>query len=64
MLGTGNWICKMNEKSRQIDTNRPVQIVGPYFKLNGKGLHMDLKTETLTLLSDVTATIDTERLNP
>ena len=50
----------INEKSRQLTTDRPVVISGPFFSINGQGLLVDLEKETLKILANVTAIIDEE----
>lgn len=54
----------INEKLGQIRTERPVKISGPSFSIEGLGMFMDLKKETLKILSDVTSTLKTEHFTP
>ena len=41
-------------KSGQLESEEPVKIIGPYFSLKGQGLNIDLKSETITIKSNVT----------
>ena len=52
----------INEKSGQVQTERPVKISGPFFSIEGLGLFIDLEKETLKILSDVTSTLKPEHL--
>ncbi len=48
----------INEKSRQLSTDKPVKIFGPYFSVHGRGLFVDLEKETLKIHTNVTAVIN------
>lgn len=52
----------INEKSRQVSTEKPVKISGPFFTVAGRGLFVDLEQESFQVLSDVTTVIDQEAL--
>lgn len=46
-----------------LETDEDVTFTGPYFSITGKGLYVDLKNETLEVLSDVSSKIKKESLN-
>ena len=46
-----------------LKTDEMVTFIGPYFTVTGKGLYVDLKSETLEVLSDVNSKIKKEPLN-
>ncbi len=48
----------INEKTRHLTTDKPVQIFGPFFSVNGRGLFVDLEKETLKIRSNVIAVIN------
>lgn len=50
-------------KDDYLKSDGVVTIVGAFFKIRGKGLFIDLKKETLKILSDVHSTFDKESLN-
>jgi LPS export ABC transporter protein LptC len=50
------------EKEDYIKTGYPVKITGPSFSVEGKGLYVDLKRETLRISANVTTVIDKEAL--
>ena len=52
----------INEKRRQLSTDRPVKIIGPYFSVHGRGLFVDLEKETLKIHTNVTAVINNDPL--
>ena len=52
----------INEKSRQLTSDKPIKILGPFFSVDGRGLFVDLETETLNILTDVTAVINKDAL--
>jgi LPS export ABC transporter protein LptC len=51
-----------HQKERIIRTKEPVKIIGPFFSVEGKGLFLNMETNTLRVLSDVTTRIDKESL--
>jgi LPS export ABC transporter protein LptC len=51
-----------HQKERTIKSEEPVKIIGPFFSVEGKGLFMNMETDTLRVLSDVTTRIDKESL--
>ncbi len=53
---------KINENSGQINTDSHVKIFGPFFSIEGQGLLIDHKKETLKILSNVTTKINMEPL--
>lgn len=53
---------QINEKSELLRSDRPVKIFGPFFSVEGRGLHVDLKKEKLKILSNVTAVINMEHV--
>lgn len=58
---TEHIIFKQNEDC--LKTDEKVTFIGPYFTITGKGLYVDLKNETLEVLSDVNSEIKKESLN-
>lgn len=52
----------INEKRRQVNTEKPVRISGPFFTVAGRGLFVDLEQERIKVLSDVTTVLDREPL--
>ena len=44
----------LQEHERQLRSDEPVQIFGPFFSVAGRGLFVDLEAETVRILSDVT----------
>ncbi len=54
---------QIHEKSEQLNSDRPVKIFGPYFSVEGQGLRIDLKKETIKISSKVTAVINTEHIS-
>ena len=46
-----------------IKSDEIVTFVGPFFRMTGKGLFMDMKKETLIILKDGKSTFDKESLN-
>ena len=52
----------INEKSRQLTTDKPVRIFGPFFNVQGRGLFVDFEKETLKILSEVLAVINEDHL--
>ncbi len=53
---------QINEKSERLSSDRPIKISGPFFSVEGQGLYVDLKKETLKILSNVTAVINMEHI--
>ncbi len=53
----------LNGKEGTVKSDDIVTFVGPFFRITGKGLFMDLNRETLKILKDVNSTIDKESLN-
>lgn len=53
---------QINEKRRNLSTDRPVKIIGPYFSVHGRGLFVDFEKETLKILANVTAVINKDPL--
>jgi LPS export ABC transporter protein LptC len=52
----------INEKSRQLSTDKPVKIIGPYFSVHGRGLSVDLENETLKIHTNVIAVLNEDPL--
>ena len=50
------------QKEGCLNTEEPVKIIGPFFSIAGKGLHLNLEKQNLTIISDVTTLIDRESL--
>jgi len=50
----------IDEKTACLKTNKPVQIWGPSFSVEGQGLFADLKKKRFRILSNVTTTIEKE----
>ena len=50
----------ISEKLGRLTTEEPVTIVGPFFKIEGKGLVADLATGIIKIESNVTTTINRE----
>lgn len=51
------------EKEGSLKSDEIVTIVGPFFRMTGKGLFVDLKKETIDILKDINSTFDKESLN-
>lgn len=51
------------QKEDCLKTDENVTFIGPYFTVTGKGLFVDLKNETLEILTDVNSIIKKEPLN-
>ena len=49
-------------KENSIKSDETVTFIGPFFKITGKGLFIDLEKETLKILKDVSSNIDKESL--
>lgn len=41
----------------KVSTQKPVEIIGPFFTVNGRGLFADLTDQRMKILSDVTTTL-------
>ena len=54
---------KFKQNEECLRTDEKVKFVGPYFTITGKGLYVDLKNETLEVLSGVSSKIKKESLN-
>ena len=52
-----------SEKKRYLKTEVPVKIIGPFFTVDGRGLHFNPDKETLRIMSDVTTHINKGSLN-
>lgn len=50
------------QKENYLKTDDKVTLIGPFFIIKGKGLFVDLKKETLKILSEVNSKIDKESL--
>jgi LPS export ABC transporter protein LptC len=50
----------VDEKRRQITTDGPVKIYGPFFTIEGRGLFVDLEDEKFKILDEVTTVIARE----
>ena len=50
----------LDQKEGYLRTDEPVQIIGPFFSVKGKGLFLDLNKKILRILSEVTTIIDGE----
>jgi LPS export ABC transporter protein LptC len=46
-----------------IKSDEAVTVEGPFFRITGKGLFMDLEKKTLKILKDVNSVFDTEAIN-
>ena len=53
----------VQQKENSLKSDGAVAIIGPFFKITGKGLFIDLEKETLKILSDVKSIFDKESLN-
>ncbi len=51
------------ERQKRIEADGPVRILGPFFSVVGRGLYVDLKAETVRVLSDVTTIVSRSRVN-
>ncbi len=51
-----------DEKKGLLTTDDPVEILGPFFRLKGKGLYVDLKKEIFKVRSHVTTILNQELL--
>ena len=49
-------------KDGSLKSDEDVTFVGPFFKITGRGLFMDLKKEKLKIMKDVNSTFDKESL--
>ena len=54
----------INEKLGNLNTEKPVKIIGPFFNVKGRGLFADMKEEKIKILSDVTTIINKEAATP
>jgi len=50
----------INEKLGHLRTEKPVEIVGPFFNVKGRGLFADMTKGKIKILSDVTTIINEE----
>lgn len=50
----------INEKKGTVNNEEPVEILGPFFTVRGKGLFADLSEKRIKILSDTVTTIDRE----
>jgi LPS export ABC transporter protein LptC len=46
------------QKKGHLNTDGPVEITGPFFSVAGKGLHVDLNTETIKVINNTTTVIE------
>ena len=53
----------VQQKENILKSDGSVTFIGPFFKITGKGLFIDLEKETLKILSDVKSIFDKESLN-
>ena len=51
------------QKENCLKTDESVTLVGPFFKMTGKGLFIDLEKETFKMLKDIISILDKESLN-
>ncbi|MBN2418362.1 MAG: LPS export ABC transporter periplasmic protein LptC [Deltaproteobacteria bacterium] len=51
------------QKEHYLKTDEPVTLVGPFFKMTGKGLFIDLEKEKLKMPKDIISIFDKESLN-
>lgn len=51
---------RFDEKKSFLRTDDPVEIIGPFFSIKGQGLALDLKKESMKILSDVTTIMERE----
>ena len=54
---------QFNITEMEIKSDEIVTFVGPFFRMTGKGLFMDMKKETIEILKDGKSTFDKESLN-
>lgn len=47
----------LSDNLGRLSTERPVEIIGPFFTVKGRGLYADLTQQTMKILSDVTTTL-------
>jgi LPS export ABC transporter protein LptC len=50
----------IDEKLGHLKTEKPVEIIGPFFNVKGRGLFADMTEEKVKVLSDVTTIINKE----
>lgn len=50
------------QKQGDLETDKPVKIIGPFFSVEGRGLYVNVKDETLKILSEVKTTIRDDSL--
>ncbi len=51
----------IDEKNGTVTNQNPVEIIGPFFTVKGKGLFADITGNRVRILSDVVTTIDQEK---
>lgn len=49
--------ASFNEHTRELTSDKPVKITGPFFSVEGEGLFVDLNKRTMKVLSNVTTVI-------
>lgn len=45
------------QKDESVETDRPIRVVGPFFRVKGDGLFVDLKKRTFTVRGNVSTTV-------
>jgi LPS export ABC transporter protein LptC len=48
----------INEKQKELRSDRPVKVTGPFFSVSGTGIVADWNRQTVMILSDVVTTIE------
>ncbi len=49
---------RYKQEKGHLNTDGPVEITGPFFSVTGKGLHVNLNTETIKVIHDTTTVIE------
>jgi LPS export ABC transporter protein LptC len=50
------------QKEGHLNTDGPVEVIGPFFSVKGRGFHLNLENKTIKIISDVTTLIERESL--
>jgi len=50
-------LLTFRQKDNEVETDDPVQIIGPFFRIKGTGLYIDLIKNKFTVKKDVCTTI-------
>ncbi len=49
---------QISERTRRLQSEEPVRILGPFFSVAGRGLFVDLENELVRILSEVTTIVE------